>query len=208
MDTALQLVSQYGHVALFFLLVLGIVGLPVPDETLLTFCGYLIYTGHLHFFSTLVVAFAGSACGITISFIIGRTGGLFLIHKYGHYVHFTPERLLRLHRWFERVGLWGLFIGYFIPGVRHFTAVVAGTSELEYPVFAVYAYGGALVWVTTFLSLGFFLGDQWSRLGAQIQERGEVVVAVVVAAALLFCGISYWWKRRTRQDRGSGRPKA
>ncbi len=208
MDTALQLVSQYGHLALFCLLVLGIVGLPVPDETLLTFSGYLIYSGHLHFLPTLLVAFAGSACGITLSFIIGRTGGLFLIHKYGRYVHITPERLQKVHEWFERVGRWGLFIGYFIPGVRHFTAVVAGTSELEYPVFAVYAYGGALVWVTTFLMLGFFLGEQWSRLGEQIQERGELVVGLAVAAALLFYGTRYWRKRRAGHEPGSGRPKA
>jgi membrane protein DedA with SNARE-associated domain len=39
--------TQYGYLALFSLLVLGIVGLPVPDETLLTFTGYLIYEWHL-----------------------------------------------------------------------------------------------------------------------------------------------------------------
>ena len=35
-------ISQYGYLAIFLLLVMGIVGLPVPDETLLTFTGYLV----------------------------------------------------------------------------------------------------------------------------------------------------------------------
>ena len=196
LDTALQLVSQYGDFALFFLLVVGIIGLPVPDETLLTFAGYLIFKGHLHFPTTLAAAFAGSVCGITGSYLIGRTGGLYVICKYGPYVHFTPERLEYMHAWFERFGRWGLFFGYFIPGVRHFTAIVAGTSALEYPVFALFAYSGGLVWVSTFLTLGYFLGEEWQRMGGRIQQWGEEIAIVVVALALIGLGIRYWLKRR------------
>jgi membrane protein DedA with SNARE-associated domain len=198
METALQLVNQYGDIALFLLLVVGIIGLPVPDETLLTFAGYLIYKGHLHFPTTLAAAFAGSVCGITGSYLIGRTGGLYVIHKYGRYVRITPERLEYVHAWFERVGRWGLFFGYFIPGVRHFTALVAGTSMLEYPIFALFAYSGGLVWVSTFLTLGYFLGEEWSRIGKQIQGRAEEIAIVVVAIALIAFGIRYWRKRRAR----------
>ena len=39
-------IAQYGYLAIFCLLVFGIVGLPVPDETLLTFTGYLVFKGH------------------------------------------------------------------------------------------------------------------------------------------------------------------
>jgi membrane protein DedA with SNARE-associated domain len=196
METALQLVSQYGDFALFFLLIFGIIGLPVPDETLLTFAGYLIFKGHLHFPTTLAAAFAGSVCGITGSYVIGRTGGLFVIHKYGRYVHITPERLDYVHAWFERVGRFGLFFGYFIPGIRHFTAIIAGTSALEFPVFAVFAYSGALVWVSTFLTLGYFLGEEWRRIGKHVQDRAEEIALVVVVLALIAFGIRYWMKRR------------
>jgi membrane protein DedA with SNARE-associated domain len=196
METALQLVNQYGDIALFLLLVVGIIGLPVPDETLLTFAGYLIFKGHLHFPTTLVAAFAGSVCGITGSYLIGRTGGLYVIHKYGRFLHVTPERLDYVHAWFERVGRWGLFFGYFIPGVRHFTAIIAGTSALEYPVFALFAYSGGLLWVSTFLTLGYFLGEEWQRIGKQIQDRAEEIAIVVVVLGLIGFGIRYWLKRR------------
>ena len=118
---------------------LGIVGLPVPDETLLTFSGYLIFSGHLRPGPALAAALAGSMCGISISYLLGRTFGAALLHRYGRYVHLTEERIAKAHEWFERAGRWGLTFGYFIPGVRHFTAYAAGMSELEPHVFAVFA---------------------------------------------------------------------
>jgi len=195
-ETVLQLVTQYGHVAIFCLLVLGIVGLPVPDEWLLTFAGYLVYKGHFHYLPTVAAAFAGSVCGITISYIIGRTGGLYLIHKYGRYVHLTQARLDRVHNWFERMGRWTLFFGYYMPGVRHFTAVVAGSSELEPHVFALFAYSGALVWVVTFISLGYFLGERWSTISEEIHGVLLWLTIAAVAAGLLF-----WWLRRRKKGR-------
>jgi membrane protein DedA with SNARE-associated domain len=195
-ETVLQLVTQYGHIAIFCLLVLGIVGLPVPDEWLLTFAGYLVYKGHFHYLPTVAAAFAGSVCGITISYIIGRTGGLYLIHKYGRYVHLTKARLDRVHNWFERMGRWTLFFGYFMPGVRHFTAVVAGSSELEPHVFVLFAYSGGLVWVVTFISLGYFLGERWSTISEEIHGVLLWLTIAAVAAGLLF-----WWLRRRKKGR-------
>jgi len=194
METAAQhLITQYGYLAIFCLLTLGIVGLPVPDEWLLTFSGYWVYKGHLDFLPTVASAYAGSICGITISYIIGRTGGLFLIHKYGGYVRFTPERLDRVHRWFERMGRWSLFFGYFMPGIRHFTAIVAGSSELEPHIFAAFAYSGGLFWVLGFVSLGYFLGDQWTRFSSEVDSVLLWLTVGVVAAAFLA-----WWIRRRR----------
>jgi membrane protein DedA with SNARE-associated domain len=43
MSTIVYWIAHYGYLALFGLLMLGIVGLPVPDETLLTFAGYLVF---------------------------------------------------------------------------------------------------------------------------------------------------------------------
>jgi membrane protein DedA with SNARE-associated domain len=194
MDTVAHLISQYGHLAVFCLLVLGIVGLPIPDETLLTFSGYLVYRGQFHFLPTILTGYAGSICGITISYTIGRTGGLYLIHKYGSYIHLTKERLERVHNWFERMGRWALFVGYFMPGVRHFTAIVAGSSELEPHVFALFAYSGGLLWVITFVSLGYFLGEQWSRMNDKVNS---LLLWITIAAIVV--GLVVWWSRARKR---------
>ena len=144
-SAVLQWVATYGYFAIFGLLVLGIVGIPVPDEFLLTSCGFLIYRGSLHSIPAFASALAGSMCGITCSYIIGRTlGWKFLHSRAGRMLHVRDEQIRWVHDWFNRIGHWALMIGYFVPGVRHFTAIVAGTSKLEYPGFAAFAYTGAL----------------------------------------------------------------
>ena len=105
--------------------------LPVPDETLLVYCGYLISKGVMHPAGAFFAALAGSWCGISLSYTIGRTAGIGVVHRFGKYLHITEERLDKVHAWFDRVGHWALFIGYYIAGVRHFTAIVAGTSKLQ-----------------------------------------------------------------------------
>lgn len=181
----LNWITQYGYFAIFFLLVFGIVGLPIPDETLLTFSGYLIYKGRLSLPLVFIAAFAGSASGITVSYQLGRMFGHTLLVRYGKYLHLTPGRLARAHAWFERIGHWALTFGYFIPGVRHLTAYAAGISDVRPPQFALFAYSGSLLWVTTFLSLGYFLGERWEAVQKNIDHYlvGALAALVVLVAA-------------------------
>lgn len=194
-ENVLNWISQYGYGAIFVLLALGIVGLPVPDETLLTFTGVLVARGRLELVGALLACLGGSSCGITLSYWLGRRFGLSLLHKYGRYVHFTEERLNQVHWWFERIGKWALTFGYFIPGVRHFTAYVAGSADLEPPVFARYAYSGAALWVGTFVSLGYFFADRWQQL-LEVIHRDLVKVSLVLAGAIAVWLAIRWWRRR------------
>ena len=184
-------ITHYGYFGLFTLLMLGIVGLPVPDETLLTFCGYLIYVQRFSFPVTLIVAFLGSVFGITLSYILGRSVGLFLLHKYGRYLFITPEKLQRAHEWFEKRGKWSLLVGYYIPGIRHLTAYTAGATKLELPTFMLFAYSGGFIWSLTFILLGYLLGEQWEYVGDKLQEN--IFVGTLVLAALL---LILWLVRR------------
>jgi membrane protein DedA with SNARE-associated domain len=185
MDSALNWLMQYGYASLFGLLLLGIVGLPVPDETLLVFSGYLISRGHFHPTLTFVAALLGSMCGISLSYWIGRTLGHGAVLRYGKYVRLTPQRMNLVHSWFSKTGEWLLTFGYFIPGVRHFTALVAGTSGLEFSRFARFAYAGALIWVVFFLMLGYIVGENWQRAMALVQRYtlGAVLVGILLIAA-------------------------
>ena len=83
MDTLLNWIPQYGYPALFLFLMLCIVGLPIPDETLLTFSGYLIFKNQLALMPTMATACLGSICGITISYTIGRRLGLYFVRTVG-----------------------------------------------------------------------------------------------------------------------------
>lgn len=187
MNSVFDWVAHYGYAALFALLTLGIVGLPVPDETLLVFSGYLISRGRLNPTLTYLAAWGGSICGITLSYWIGRTLGHRTVLRFGKHVGVTQERLERTHHWFQRAGEWVLAFGYFIPGVRHFTALVAGTSELEFRNFAVFAWSGGAIWVGVFLTAGYLLGENWQRALSAIHHYTlEFAVMVIALAAAVW----------------------
>jgi len=199
MEAVFTWISTYGYAAIFLLLMLGVVGLPVPDETLLVFCGALIARGNLHPVNAFFAAAAGSWCGITLSYVIGRTLGLGFVHRFGKYFHISEERLALVHVWFDRIGHWALLVGYFIAGVRHFTAILAGTSKLEYRSFAAYAYTGAILWVTTFLTLGYYVGENWKQIAEVLHRYVGVASIAVIAAAIIYFVLR---RRKALQSRG------
>lgn len=193
MDQLLEKISHYGYPGLFAALVLGIAGLPIPDETLLVFCGYLVARGSMHPLLTWLTAVAGSMSGITVSYWIGRAAGYEVVHRFGRYIHLTEARLLRVQQWFDRIGHWLLTIGYYIPGVRHFTAIVAGMSGMPYRAFAPYAYSGAVLWVSTFLAIGYVLGDRWKQVFEDLHKQ---MLIVIVAGTVISWVVWYVMSRR------------
>jgi len=195
-ETAFHWITQYGYAGIFSLLIFGIVGLPVPDEWLLTFSGYLVFKNTLSFIPTFGAAFFGSACGITVSYMLGRIFDTYVLLKYGSYVHITPVRLARVHSWFERRGRWTLLVGYFIPGVRHLTGYVAGASELSFSSFALFAYTGAFCWAAVFITLGYLLGEEWNRVLQSMDETKILMVGVAAAAIAGWLIFSYVRRRR------------
>jgi membrane protein DedA with SNARE-associated domain len=176
-----QFLTHYGYLAIFGLLMLGIVGPLIPDETILVLSGIAIRGGHLNFLPVIAVALAGSVCGISVSFALGLYGFSWLEEHWPRLHHFASQRLDKPEAWFRRFGKWTLFFGYFVAGVRHFTALFAGISKMGYRDFAIPAYAGAVCWVLVFVSIGYFLGDQWSRYSATV-DRLIVIVAVAIAA--------------------------
>jgi membrane protein DedA with SNARE-associated domain len=178
-------ITHYGAVALFALLAFGVVGLPVPSETLLTIAGALVRKGQLSPVPTVIAACAGNVCGVTVSYFIGRFASTAFLHKHFH------RGMVHLEKWFERIGKWALAFGFFIPGVRHFTAIGAGSSEFPFPLFARYAYSGAILWTMLFLALGYFIGAHLP--GSFHAIRYKTLLASLIAA---LCVAAYELYRR------------
>jgi membrane protein DedA with SNARE-associated domain len=182
-------VSQYGAVALFGLLAFGIVGLPVPNETLLALAGALVRKGELHLVPTLVAACAGNIVGVTASYGIGRFAGM------TSWVHNHLARsMLNLEHWFEKIGKWTLAFGYFVPGVRHLTALAAGSSGFPFRTFVPFAYGGAVIWTLLFLALGYYIG---AGLPSSLEDVHNKTLLACLLAALIVAGYEVYRRHST-----------
>jgi len=170
-------IAQYGYSAIFFLLIGGIVGVPVPDQLVLVISGYLVLTHSLSLVPTLLAAVLGSVIGISLSYAIGRGSGSYLSR-----IGFAAGRLEKAKQWFERFGGWTLVIGYFIPGIRNLIGFTSGMMRLKLRHFAPYAYAGAVLSSVTCILLGYFLGAQADWVLASASR----LALVSVAAATLF----------------------
>ncbi|MCJ8011733.1 DedA family protein [Paenibacillus sp. KQZ6P-2] len=178
--------GDYGYFVLFLGLVLEFIALPFPGETTMAYAGYLSYEGKLHFGLLILLAFLGTTIGITITYFIGLKLGLPFIKRYGKWVLLTEHKIERAQKWFNKYGKGLIFIGYFIPGARHFSGYFSGIINLSFRKFALYAYSGALFWVVLFLSIGKLFGPQWNHVFHLAEKYSVWIVAAIALIVLTF----------------------
>ena len=195
----LQWGTSHSYLGLFAVLAIGIL-FPLPEGTVLLFAGYLVSRGQFALLPTWLTAALGCMTGITSSYLLGRSAGFIFVKRFGHYLGITPKRLERTTEWFHRVGKWGVLLGYFVPVVRHLVALVAGSSKLRFPVFVVFAGSGILIWCSVYLSLGYFLKDEWKefQIGFDQHRLGVITVAILIMAVISF--FDWSWKRKRRSS--------
>ncbi|RHW41436.1 DedA family protein [Neobacillus notoginsengisoli] len=186
------IIEHYGYFGIVFLLIGGIVGLPIPDEFLLTFVGFNVFKGKLAYIPALLSAFAGASGGISLSYFIGHKFGLPLLHKYGPKFHITEEKINYTNKLFSKVGPVILLIGYFIPGIRHLSAYIAAINDYPLRKFVFYAYTGAFIWTFTFITLGRILGKDWVKVRLYAEKYSLYLVGLLVLAAIGY----FFWKKR------------
>lgn len=178
--------TQYGSFALFGLLALGILAFPIPEETLMVLSGVLMKKGCFPLVATMMAAYGGCMFGVTMSYCLGRGAGKYLAGRLK-----LAKKIEQLHGWFAKYGKWALFGGYFVPGVRHFTGFVAGMGRLGYSTFALFAYVGAFIWASIFLSIGYFFGKYWISLFHLVTTNLDDALSIVFLLVILYLWIKY-----------------
>ena len=177
----MSIIAKYSYLGIFAATSLGILGLPIPDETFIAFIGFMAFQGKLYYPLAVAVAFIGTSCGITIGYLLGTRYGNPFIEKYSVTMHISAENLHKAEAYYQKYGRFILTIGYFVPGVRHVFALLAGISLMPYRTFAIFAYSGGLLWTITFATLGYYLGKQWHHVSVYSAEY------VIPAAVIMIC---------------------
>ncbi|MGG1311327.1 MULTISPECIES: DedA family protein [Cohnella] len=198
-ELLLGLVFKFRYWGLFLAMALGIAGLPMPDELLLTSSGYMIAQGRMHLGFTMLAAVSGSVAGMSVSYWVGRTAFGMVLSRYGARLGLSRERLERHEKRFEKYGHSILLVGYFIPGMRHVTALLYGAGRRPYGAFALYAALGALLWTSVFALIGVMLGEHWRQAEEWVHREMTAIVA-----ALVLIAPAAWLLRRRIGRQGIG----
>lgn len=179
------LVDHYGYLVLFVALMLELIIFGIPTEILMAYAGFLVFKGDLSWPLAILTAAVGSCVGISVSYFIGQKLGFPFFKKYGHKVHMGPDRLEKFSGWFNKYGNGLIIVAYFIPGIRHITGYFSGITKLDFRKFMPFAYLGAFIWVSTFISLGKLLGPQWQMLETYAKKYMIIAGVLIIMVALV-----------------------
>lgn len=77
----LSYIEQYGYTALFFCLLLGIVGMPIPDEMIVMSGGFVLLLGILSVIPAFSLTYLGVVSGLSLGYIFGKVFGAKVLDK-------------------------------------------------------------------------------------------------------------------------------
>ncbi len=207
-DWAVQIMGDLGPFGVFLLILLENVFPPIPSEVVLPLAGVDAGRGGSSFVLMLLASVAGSVAGAWLLYGIGRALG--------------PERLRRLvirlpliHvedydssvQFMERHGSKAIFFGRMVPGVRSLISIPAGLYAMPIGMFTLLTALGSAIWNTLFVTLGFFLGDNWTAIEPWTNIISTVVY-VLLGIAIIWFIVKLVLRDRRRRAQGLPDPDA
>lgn len=183
-----NLIASYGYWAVFLLVGVESLGIPLPGETALITAA--IYAGHTHRLSPwliFAVAAAGAIIGDNIGYWIGDKGGYRLARRYGHKVRLDEQKLKIARYLFDRHGGKVVFFGRFVSILRTYAAFLAGTSKMRWRRFFVANASGGIVWAGIYTLAAYLAGTALQQVSGTLNWvlLGVAVVAVVAAILIV-----------------------
>jgi membrane protein DedA with SNARE-associated domain len=181
-----HLVQSYGYYAVFALIVLESLGIPLPGESALIAAAlYAGTTHHLNIAALAAVAATAAVIGDNAGYWIGKTGGRRLAERYGRYVRLTRTRLKVGRYLFARHGVTVVFFGRFVAVLRTYAAFLAGLSRMRWSRFLLANAAGGVLWSGIYAFGAYALGSAASSIGATITIVGLAVTGVLTAATIV-----------------------
>ena len=202
-EFAVSVIEQIGLVGAGLLIALETIIAPLPSEVVLLLSGFNVSTGSFPYIGAILVTTMGSLLGASALYAAGyffseeRLEHLF--SRYGKYVGVTVADLQKTMGWFEKYGTTLVLFGRLIPIIRSLVSIPAGLIEMNFAKFLALTALGSGVWNTIWISLGFFLGENW-----HIAEEYSSIIDYIAYSAL-GVGIVYLTYRLISRRRRASR---
>jgi membrane protein DedA with SNARE-associated domain len=186
--------SAHTYAVAFVATLIDATAIPFPGRIILAAAGAVAAAGERS--AMMVIAFGAAGVIVTdhVWYFAGPLGGDRLLRLYCWLTFSPPDCVRRTTDWFKQFGALVIVVGRFIAVVRMLTWPLARQHGVRYPTFLVLDLVAALAWTSTWVGLGWFLGDRWANASAEARWVG---VALGIAGVLAFLGFQIW--RRVRQ---------
>ena len=189
-----ELNASYGVLAIFAVMLLKEIGIPVPipSDLIMIGAGVQIAAGAYSPLELLLALAAAVAVGGSIQFFLARTAGRAVVYRLAATVGIGAERLDRAVARLASGGTRAVFIGLNVPGARAAVIPAAGLARLAFLRFTLAAITGSLVFYAWHVLLGYIVGP----VATELLERYSTPLLAALAV-LSLAGLAGWlWMRR------------
>ena len=196
-----EFVADHGSwvYALLFVIVFIETGLVVwpflPGDSLLFVTGAIAAAGGMDIVAVMAVLVGAALTGDNVNYFIGRWIGPRVFH-YEESRWFSPKHLARAHAFYDRHGGKTIILARVLPIVRTYVPFVAGIGAMPYARYIGFCVAGALLWVVSICSAGYFFGN------LPVVKNNLSVVIVVIVLVSVSPGLLAWLKARSVQRHG------
>jgi membrane-associated protein len=196
-EELIQYIQNYGYFIIFLFLFFGIVGIPAPEESLLFLVGLLAAKDQLMLSLSLVCSFLGVYSGMITGFYGGRFIGQPLIDRYGRWIGLSKGKVQKYEQLFTKHSTKTLLFGLFMPGLRQLSPYLSGIFGTPYGTFFFLTMVGSGIWSSSYIFLGYWLGNTLSINPAYVPYAG-------VALLIIFILTTVWGYVKKRKERYLG----
>lgn len=195
-ELVLELMGEYGNLAVFLLILVENLFPPIPSEVILTFGGVMTVCTDMAPVGVILFSTAGSLAGAVILYSVGRflpdeVFRKLLCGQIGHLLHFRLEDVDLAKGWFRERGRSAVFLCRLIPIVRSLISIPAGIARMPFVPFLVFTAAGSLLWNTVLVYAGRIAGDSWEKVSAAFGVYSDLflmIAGISIAFAVLFRG--------------------
>ncbi|MFI1757742.1 DedA family protein [Streptomyces sp. NPDC020571] len=160
---------------------------PLPSEIILPLTGFAAGQGVISLFAALFWTTLGSVVGAAVLYWIGALVGRERMYAiWAKLPLVKTSDLERTEEWFAKHGTKAVFLGRMVPIFRSLISVPAGLERMPLPTFLALTGLGALMWNTVLVMSGYWLGDQWDKVGDYVGVLSKAVLVMVVLALAFY----------------------
>ena len=189
-ELVLELMGEYGNLAVFLLILVENLFPPIPSEVILTFGGVMTVCTDMTPVGVILFSTAGSLAGAVILYSVGRflpdeVFRKLLCGQIGHLLHFRLEDVDLAKGWFRERGRSAVFLCRLIPIVRSLISIPAGIARMPFVPFLVFTAAGSLLWNTVLVYAGRIAGDSWEKVSAAFGVYSDLFLMIAGILSLI-----------------------